>query len=349
MKAALITILTLAGLVVGGGLLIDSIADNGSPSLLSAVSNKKQASVELKNYGPAPEFTGIEKWLNSEPLTMQGLRGKVVLIDFWTYSCINCVRTFPYVTGWHEKYKDKGLVVVGIHTPEFAFEKDTQNVQTALKRHNINYPVAQDNDFGTWRAYSNQYWPAHYLVDQNGNVVYYHFGEGKYQEMEQAIQELLGLDEQEEIIEDNDGGVSSGGGSAFGGKTPEIYFGLKRLELLSKNQQASQSAKEFSLPSELPLNNFALAGQWSFSDEGAQLRGDSGKIRLRFYSKDLHMVAESDTGTVVKVFINGQLVRTVDIKDSSLYTLFEGSDSSERVLELEIDGTGFEAYTFTFG
>ncbi|MCY1285013.1 Protein DipZ [compost metagenome] len=141
--------------------------------------------------GKAPEFTGIEKWLNSEPLTLAGLRGKVVLVDFWTYDCINCIRTLPHVRQWHDKYRDKGLVVVGVHTPEFGFEKSTANVQAALKRFDIRYPVAQDNMYATWNAWRNQYWPALYLVDANGNVVYKHFGEGNYAQTEAAIQKAL--------------------------------------------------------------------------------------------------------------------------------------------------------------
>lgn len=342
MKTTLITIAIIAGLVVMGGLVIDSLADSKSESLVSVLSRQgeQQTSVELKNYGPAPEFDGIHKWLNSNPLTMQELRGKVVLIDFWTYSCINCIRTFPYVTAWHEKYKDQGLVIVGVHTPEFAFEKDTSNVEHAMKQHGISYPVAQDNDFATWTAYSNRYWPAHYLVDQNGNVVYYHFGEGQYQEMEQAIQKLLGLENEIEMADNS---------LKRQVKTPEIYFGLSRLELLSKNQQAAPTAKEFVFPNELPLNNFALAGVWSFSNERAVLTGASGKIRLKFYANDVHMVAESGQASTIKVFVDGKLIKTIDIKDSNLYTLFEGDDSAERLLELEINGSGFEAYTFTFG
>lgn len=139
----------------------------------------------------APEFTGIEKWLNSEPLTMESLRGKVVLVDFWTYTCINCIRTLPYVTSWYQKYKDQGLVVVGVHTPEFPFERSTPNVEKALQRFGITYPVAQDNRYATWTAYRNQYWPAAYLIDKQGKVVYSHFGEGRYKETEAEIQRLL--------------------------------------------------------------------------------------------------------------------------------------------------------------
>ena len=139
----------------------------------------------------APEFTGIEKWLNSEPLSMQKLRGKVVLVDFWTYTCINCINTLPYVKQWNQKYKDQGLVVVGVHTPEFPFERTTRNVADAIKRFGIEYPVAQDNQYKTWDAYRNQYWPAFYLIDKGGNIVYRHFGEGRYAETEAEIQRLL--------------------------------------------------------------------------------------------------------------------------------------------------------------
>ena len=145
----------------------------------------------LKNSIPAPEFTGIEKWLNSEPLTMQQLRGKVVLVDFWTYTCINCINTLPHVTSWHQKYKDQGLVVVGVHTPEYPFERNTDNVKTAIKRFDLRFPVAQDNRYATWGAYNNQFWPAFYLIDKKGQVVYTHFGEGQYAQTEAAIQALL--------------------------------------------------------------------------------------------------------------------------------------------------------------
>lgn len=139
----------------------------------------------------APEFTGIEKWLNSDPLTLQSLRGKVVLVDFWTYTCINCIRTLPYVTRWYQQYKDQGFVVVGVHTPEFPFERSTKNVSQAMERLGIEYPVAQDNRYATWDAYRNQYWPAAYLIDKHGQIVYRHFGEGKYKETEAEIQRLL--------------------------------------------------------------------------------------------------------------------------------------------------------------
>ncbi len=156
-------------------------------ALLATVAN----AAPLANQGPAPEFVGIDKWLNTEPLTMQQLRGKVVLVDFWTFDCINCINTLPYVKSWHDKYKDQGLVIVGVHTPEFLHESSTDNVKAAMKRFDIRYPVAQDNRYATWTAYSNRYWPATYLINKKGQIVYKHFGEGKYQETEAAIRALL--------------------------------------------------------------------------------------------------------------------------------------------------------------
>jgi len=157
---------------------------------VAATSSAAQADTLSKSM-PAPEFTGIDKWLNSEPLTLQQLRGKVVLVDFWTYTCINCIHTLPYVKSWNQKYKDQGLAVIGVHTPEYPFERSTENVKTALKRFDITYPVAQDNQYATWSAYNNQYWPAFYLIDRKGQVVYTHFGEGDYAETESAIKALL--------------------------------------------------------------------------------------------------------------------------------------------------------------
>ncbi|MBP0588686.1 thioredoxin family protein [Paraburkholderia sp. LEh10] len=147
--------------------------------------------VPIQKSHPAPEFTGIDKWLNSQPLTLQQLRGKVVLVDFWTYTCINCIHTLPETEGWYQKYKDKGLVVIGVHTPEYGFERETKNVSAAIAQYGLHYPVAQDNHYATWNAYGNQYWPAFYLIDKKGNVVYSHYGEGDYNETEAAIREQL--------------------------------------------------------------------------------------------------------------------------------------------------------------
>ncbi|MDP4000824.1 MAG: redoxin domain-containing protein [bacterium] len=342
MKATGIIIVFLV-LIVGAGFYLDrseSASPFGNKFSDTFSSNEiDNKDVELKNYGTAPEFTGISNWLNSEPLTMEELRGKIVLIDFWTYSCINCIRTLPYVTSWYEKYKDQGFVVIGVHTPEFAFEKETNNVQTAMNRHNINYPVAQDNDFGTWQAYSNHYWPAHYLVDQDGQVVFTHFGEGKYEETENTIRYLLGLDTNIEIVDS----------TKNESRTPEIYFGLDRLDNLHPSQKPVAAGSNLSFPSDLPDNTFALEGKWSFSYESAKLNSDQGKIRLSFNAKNVFMVAESPKPAMVKVLIDGSEVQELEINESKLYNLYESQQGEKHELELWIDKTGFEAFTFTFG
>ncbi len=183
----------LATTLAAAGIAAVCFIGNGANAVGSAVGSSAgpAAGSTIPNQTRAPEFAGIERWLNSQPLSMEGLRGKVVLVDFWTYSCINCINTLPYIKQWHDKYKDQGLVVVGVHTPEFPFEKSTANVQAAIKRFDIRYPVAQDNRYATWSAYHNRYWPALYLVDAEGKVVYQHFGEGQYAETEAAIRNAL--------------------------------------------------------------------------------------------------------------------------------------------------------------
>lgn len=191
MRTLLATTLAAAGIAAvcfignGANAVGSAVGSSAGPAAGSAVGST------IPKQTRAPEFAGIERWLNSQPLTMEGLRGKVVLIDFWTYSCINCINTLPYIKQWHDKYKDQGLVVVGVHTPEFPFEKSTANVQAAIKRFDIRYPVAQDNRYATWSAYHNRYWPALYLVDAEGRIVYQHFGEGQYAETEAAIRNAL--------------------------------------------------------------------------------------------------------------------------------------------------------------
>lgn len=300
-------------------------------------SRSDQGNAELKDLGQAPEFSGIFKWLNSNPLTIEQLRGKVVLVDFWTYSCINCVRTLPYVSRWHDEYKDKGLVVIGVHTPEFAFEKDTSNVQTALKRHKITYPVAQDNDFATWDAYSNQYWPAKYLVDKNGTIVYSHFGEGKYEETENAIRQLLGLESMDYIESQQNTQARS----------PEMYFGLRRIKNMVQKPYAEPT--NYSYPNRVDLNTFAVEGNWQFDDEKAILVSGSGKIKLHFSGKEVNMVAKSDKTQSITVKVGNQSARVIQIGSSDLYNIYSSDQASQQVLEISIPENGFEAFTFTFG
>jgi cytochrome c biogenesis protein CcdA/thiol-disulfide isomerase/thioredoxin len=296
--------------------------------------------VNFQNYGQAPEFTGIYHWLNSSPLTIKGLKGKVVLVDFWTYSCINCIRTLPYVTRWYDTYKNQGLVIVGVHTPEFSFEKNTNNVADAIHRFNIHYPVAQDNEYATWNAYNNKYWPAEYLIDKNGNIVYEHSGEGNYDHTENTIRELLGI------------GVNPNARTSTLGdiQSPEMYFGTDRLEYLTPDQSPSASAKRYKLSSQLALNNFALEGTWRFANDHMVLLRSNGLIKLHFSSGKLFIVADSrGKPTTLKIRVDGKQRPDVTVGTSQLYTLFDSDDYSDHTAEIQIPDAGFEAFTFTFG
>jgi cytochrome c biogenesis protein CcdA/thiol-disulfide isomerase/thioredoxin len=308
--------------------------------MASVKATGKDEKTVLSDFGTAPEFAGITNWLNSNPLTKEQLKGKVVLIDFWTYSCINCIRTLPYVTKWYDEYKDKGFVVIGVHTPEFAFEKEKDNVQTAIQRFNIHYPVVQDNDFATWKAYNNQYWPAEYLIDQNGDIVYKHSGEGNYDHTENAIREVLGLSG---VVTKED---TLKAGSV---RSPEMYFKLTRLKNLTPEQSALAQAKQYALPQHIALNNFAVQGEWQFGNDHATLVKGTGKIQLHFSSGKLFMVAASAKPVTLKITVDGKLQPAVTVNMSQLYTLFDSNEYRSHIVEIEIPSAGFQAFTFTFG
>jgi thiol-disulfide isomerase/thioredoxin len=262
------------------------------------------------------ELASLERaneWLNSPPLAPSALRGKVVLIDFWTYTCINWRRTLPYVRAWAEKYKDQGLVVIGIHAPEFAFEKDINNVRWAVKDMNIDYPIAVDNDHVIWRAFRNQYWPALYFIDVQGRVRHHHFGEGAYEQSEMIIQELL--------REAGVGGVSREPASVdargldaaadWGGlKSPENYVGVERTEnFASPGGALLDKPRMYELPARLRLNEWALSGDWTMKKDTAVLNESSGRITYRFHARDLHLVmgpAAPGTSLKFRVLIDGQ-------------------------------------------
>ncbi len=316
---------------------------------------------DLPVYGAAPELTGIAHWLNTDtPLTMKDLRGKVVLVDFWTYSCINCIRTLPYVTSWYEKYKGQGFVVVGVHTPEFEFEKKTTNVADALKQYAINYPVAQDNDFGTWRAYNNRYWPAHYLIDTEGNIREYHFGEGNYAETEQAIQKLLKESGQSSVTSVP---ITPDAGDMLGDqRTPETYLGSARMERFASPEKVTGSEQSFSAPQDLPLNAFAYSGSWIVGKERATAIR-SASLSLHFIGGKVFLVMApggDQTPKRVNVFLDGERVggdaSGTDVTDGSvvvngdrLYELIDlGGNPGDHMLRLEFETPGTEVYAFTF-
>lgn len=350
MKKTLPYILIIAALLIAGGWYIHTIRPNSN--LLEVKFNSQSSEnndtqnpslnnqPKFNNQGPAPELVGITQWLNSEPLTLAQLQGQVVLVDFWTYSCINCIRTFPYVTDWYQKYKDQGLVVIGVHTPEFAFERITSNVETAIKRYGITYPVAQDNNYKTWTAFNNRFWPAHYLIDRNGNLVYTHFGEGKYEQTELAIRTLLGLE----------GEFQSPPPPANNqAQTAEIYLGTARLgKSFGGSEKPGTDEQIFVFPKRIANNKFALEGKWQFSEEAAIHTQGFGRLRINFNAANVYMVAQAQQPTTVKVYVDGQLVKGLVLNESNLYTLFESDAGQARTLELEIPQGGVQIFTFTF-
>ena len=295
----------------------------------------------LEDYGPAPEFAGLVGWLNSKPLTLAGLRGRVVLIDFWTYSCINCLRTLPYITEWDERYRASGLTIVGVHTPEFAFERVRANVRDNAEKLGIRYPIALDNDFGTWNAWHNQYWPAKYLIDRAGHVRYYHFGEGDYDESEAAIRELLA----ERTDADLPAPADLADESPHGLVTPESYLGYQRLDRYVGTAIARDREQRYTFAPVLEDNELTLDGRWQVEGERATA-GRDAKLRLRYRASDVFLVL-TGRGSV-QVLVDGREERRVRVTGDRLYTLVERPQVGEHLLELRFT-PGVSGYAFTFG
>ena len=291
----------------------------------------------LEDYGPAPEFRGITRWLNSKPLTLEGLRGRVVLIDFWTYSCVNCLRTLPYIRDWHDRYRQAGLTIVGVHSPEFAFERVESNVRENAADLGVRWPVALDNEFATWGAWHNQYWPAKYLIDREGHVRYFHFGEGDYTETEEAIRSLLG-----ERAPAASGRADT---SPVGQVTPESYLGHERLARNGGEPVVEDERHVYTLPREVTDNELAFGGRWTVQDERA-VAGPGARLRLRYRARDVFLVL-TGTGSV-EVLVDGRRERVVKVDGDRLYTLVERPRNREHLLELRLT-PGLAAYAFTFG
>lgn len=322
----------------------------------------------LLDEGTMPELSGATAWLNSPPLNRKALRGKVVLIDFWTYSCINCLRALPYVESWAQKYKDAGLVVIGVHTPEFAFEKDRANVEKAVKDLKITYPVAIDSEYNIWRAFNNEYWPAHYFIDGQGRIRHHHFGEGEYDESERVIQELL----KENGAKGLPGGVTNVAGtgveaapSDINVRSPETYIGYHRASNFASPEGFGQdSRKTYSLPVRPSVNQWGLAGSWKVGQESAVLQSAPGKIMFRFHARDLHLVlGPTKDGKPIRfrVTLDGTPPgddRGMDVdsnghgtvQEHRLYQLIRQKGPVEdRTFTIEFLDPGVQAFAFTFG
>jgi cytochrome c biogenesis protein CcdA/peroxiredoxin len=326
----------------------------------TTATGKPMFDVNSQQYPDASEIIPGGKWFNlpsgSQKLTMSELKGKVVLVDFWTYTCINCIRTLPYLKTWNEKYKDKGLVIIGVHTPEFEFEKNADNVARALKDFGITYPVVQDNEYATWNAYNNSYWPAKYFIDKNGKIRMSHFGEGQYDESEKFIQKLLaetGADVSNMPVSNPTYDIQA--------QTPETYLGGARLGSLVSPEAVQTGQKQtFSAPSEISQNTFAYEGPWLITSERAQpFKG--GKLLFRFNAAHVYLVMRPKEGSSgnVRVMIDGKSLDSsagidvvsdqVHVNTDRLYTLINLSQASTHLLELEAQDDNIELYAFTFG
>ena len=316
-------------------------------ALRRARSVPKDNGMLLSDGGLAPEFVGIVGWLNTPtPLSLQSLHGKVVLVDFWTYSCINCVRTLPHLTAWYERYKNEGLVIVGVHTPEFAFERGTTNVRNALKQFSITYPVAQDNDYQTWEAYQNRYWPAEYLIDAKGHIRHTHFGEGSYDHMEEAIRALLkenghAVEGDLSLVKDQTPRYD---------RTPETYLGARRMERFASVQKVHIGQQVFTLPAEIPLNYFAYQGSWGVQDESA--KSSSGAvIEFKFHADKVFLVVgPAHAGDKIKVSMDGKPRGDIILDNQRLYEIIDLKGAvAIHTLRLEFLNEGTSVYAFTFG
>jgi thiol-disulfide isomerase/thioredoxin len=326
------------------------------------------AAMKLPIEGTLPSLGGATGWLNSRPLGADDLRGKVVLLDVWTYTCINWLRTLPYVRAWAEKYKDQGLVVIGVHSPEFPFEHDLDNVRWAVKDMRVAYPIAIDNDFAIWKALNNQYWPALYLVDAQGRIRHHQFGEGGYEATERAVQQLL--------VEAGSSGISRDFVTVDGRgleaqadwsnlKSPENYVGYQRTEnFASSGGVLRDKPRVYAVPQRLGLNHWALSGDWTMTQRAAVSNKPNGRIAYRFHARDVHLVMgpPSGKGTVrFRVLVDGKppgAAHGTDVDDQGVGTVTEQrlyqlirqpKPIANRTIEIEFLDPGVEAYAFTFG
>jgi thiol-disulfide isomerase/thioredoxin len=322
----------------------------------------------LGDEGSMPELDGATGWLNSAPLSRKSLRGKVVLVNFWTYTCINSIRPLPYLRSWAAKYHDAGFVVIGVHTPEFSFEHQPVNVENAVRDLNVTFPVATDSEQRVWQSFSNQYWPAQYLVDAKGRIRYHHFGEGDYGDIERAIQALLKENGATGFSSDttSPSGVGIEAPPDWGdGRSPETYIGYRQSQNFASPEKVRKDSVEvYSAPAKLSLNHWGLSGSWNVNAESAVLQTAPGKIVFRFHSRDLHLIlAPARGGRAIrcKVTLDGAALGenhgvdtapdgTGEIREPRLYQLIrQKGPIVDRTFEIEFLDPGVQALDFTFG
>ncbi|MFK4443782.1 cytochrome c biogenesis protein CcdA/thiol-disulfide isomerase/thioredoxin [Caballeronia udeis] len=351
-------------------------ASNASAPAMMRAAASTEAPLSLPVEGELPSLSGAVQWLNSPPLTAQDLRGKVVLVDFWTYSCINCLRSLPYVKAWAQKYRDQGLVVVGVHAPEFAFERNVENVKRATHDLGVDYPVAIDNNYAIWRAFGNQYWPAHYFIDAKGQIRFHHFGEGDYAHSEQVIQQLLAeaghanaapnaAPNVAPVVSDTAANGVQMAADNTDMLSPETYVGYERAEnFVDRGGESRDRVHTYTAPAQLALNEWGLAGAWKVGAEEASLAAPTGTIVYRFHARDLHLVlgpGKDNKPVRFRVSIDGAAPGdahgtdvmadgTGTVTEQRLYQLVRQSgDVTDHTFTIEFLDPGVEAYAFTFG
>jgi len=305
---------------------------------------------------PAQKIVAPAGFVNTdgEPVTIEQYIGrKVILVDFMTYSCINCQRTFPYINAWYEKYKNSGLQIIGIHTPEFEFEKEKDNVEQAATKFGIKYPLVLDNKYGTWRAYDNHYWPHKYIIDINGCIVYDHIGEGGYAETEKEIQKLL--KERNKKLNINAaiaGGIVNPEAviSASGTRTGEIYFGANRNgQYLGNGNSSETGIQNLTKPKGIKPDRLYLDGKWDIKDEFAEAKEAGASIILKYKAKDVYSVMAAPEGSEITIYQDGRMIKKIKVKEDRLYNIIENQGAEEHLLRITIDKPGLQAFTFTFG
>ena len=329
---------------------------------LSVSDTSQRVQEKEQRYEKAKELAGISGYLNTDNITLAEHIGKnVVLVDFWTYTCINCQRTLPYLTAWDEKYRDRGLVTIGVHTPEFEFEKKKENVQNAIEEFDIKYPVVQDNNYATWRAYNNRYWPRKYLIDIDGYIVYDHIGEGGYEETEREIQKAL--NERMDVLGENDdvlGDLADVEGYTVNSRSPETYFGSLRNSNFGNGVRSIAGEQQLERPESIQPNTLYLVGKWNVQPEFAENTESDSRVVFHYGAKNVFLVMRADEDVDVQVVVDGQPVSVsmagkdvinsvVTVKEDRLYRLIESPTYGEHVLELAVEKSGLQAFAFTFG
>jgi len=369
MKSEIKTALIL-GIVIATGLGIMSMVfssfDEEFESSNMASEGNSITKIDKSGFKTAPDLVGIAHYLNTTPEELSGeFKDKVVLYDIWTYSCINCIRTLPYVTAWNDKYADQGLLIIGVHSPEFEFEKDPENVKMAIEKYGIDYPVVLDNDMETWKAFDNRYWPRKYIADHEGYIRYDHIGEGGYQETEKIIQKLL--DERNTSL-----GIQMASAASLVDieefehtmfRSPELYLGYKFAQ--NRNQLGSEEGFQpgkivtYSESDKVDLHKFYLTGDWKNYKDSMELVSDTGTIKLLYNAKEVNIV--TDNVAELKIFLDGEpipakysgdditLGNSLIVSEPDLYNIVSSENSASHLMEIQIKGKGFQIFTFTFG